>query len=97
MIEIAAPTNRDGLRQIDLSDDLAGGCAHGLSGLHHAGVYLCQRGFHHAGDKGGGGDHQGHDGALDADLGTYHQLGEGHDGHHQDDKGHGAANVDDPT
>ncbi len=33
----------------------------------------------------------------DADLGAYHQLGKGHDGHHQDDKGNGTADVDDPA
>ena len=86
-----------GLRQVNLADDLEGGCAHGLGGLHHTGVHLCQRGFHHAGNKGSRRNHQRHDGASDADLGARNQLGEGHDGHHQDDEGNGAADVDDPA
>ena len=86
-----------GFRQIDLPDDLERGGTHGLRGLHHAGFHLRQGGFHHAGDKGSGRNNQGNDGALHADLRADDELGKGHDGHHQNDKGKRAAHIDDPA
>ena len=86
-----------GLRQVDLPDDLEGGGPHGLGRLNDPGVHLAEGGLHHPGDEGGGGNHQRHHGAPDADFGAHQELGQGEDGNHQNDEGQGPADVDDPA
>ena len=53
--------------------------------------------LHHDGHEGSRGDHQGRDSAPDTNGRAHQEAGVRHDGHQQNGKGKGAADIDDPA
>ena len=83
-----------GLRQQHAADDLPVGAAHGLGGLDDAAVHLTEGGLHHAGHVGRRGDDQGDDDGAVAQADAQDEPGHGNHGHHQDNAGDGAEEID---
>lgn len=83
------------LRDHDLADDAKVRGAHGLRRFNDAGADLLERGLHHAGNVGGGGNDQHHDHGGVADAGADDDLCHRQHGDHQHDERDRAENIHD--
>ena len=86
---------RQSFRQEDLADDLEGRGAHGFSSFEEAVIDVADRRFDEAAEEGNGDDGQGDAGRCRTDRCAGNESGQGDDGHHEDDEGHGTDDVDD--
>ena len=74
---------------------MKGGSSHGLSRFNETVVDVSYGRFDQTAEEGNGDNCQGNTSRQGADGGACYQLGKGNDGNHENNKGHGANDVDD--